>query len=87
MVDSLGDSKDFILFKLLSYATTTIKEKDVIFDSWWSFYIVNTRPFYTTILLRLKKMDIMEYILTLNAKNFIKKNIVKIEMKKEINIL
>ncbi len=73
MVDSLGDSKDFILFKLLSYATTTIKEKDVIFDSDGLFYIVNTRPFYTTVLVEIKKDGYHGVYFTLNAKNFIKK--------------
>ncbi len=74
MIDSLGDSKDFILFKLLSYATTTIKEKEVIFDSDGLFYIVNTKPFYKTVLVNIKRDINNRVYFTLNAKNFIKKN-------------
>jgi len=44
MVDSLGDSKDFILFKLLSYGQIPSKRK-MLFSILMGFYIVNTDLF------------------------------------------
>jgi len=69
------ESKEFILFKLLVYAKTTIKEKEIIFDSDGLFYIVKaSKRVYETVLVNIKKGREDEIYFSLNAKNFIKKS-------------
>ena len=75
MISRLGESKEFILFKLLVYAKTTIKEKETIFDSDGLFYIVKaSKRVYETVLVNIKKGREDEIYFSLNAKNFIKKS-------------
>jgi hypothetical protein len=75
MISRLGESKEFIIFKLLVYAKTTIKEKETIFDSDGLFYIVKaSKRVYETVLVNIKKGREDEIYFSLNAKNFIKKS-------------
>jgi len=74
MIYNLGESKEFILFKLLVYATSIIKDKEVIFDADGLFYIVKpSKRIYETVLVNIKKGRDNSIYFTLNAKNFVKK--------------
>jgi len=74
-IENLGENQEFIIFKLLVYATSTIKDKEVIFDSDGIFYLVKpSKRVYETVLVNIKRGEKDKIIFTLNAKNFIKKD-------------
>ena len=73
-IKNLGEYQEFIVFKLLVYATSTIKDKEVIFDSDGIFYIVKpSKRVYETVLINIQRANEGEIFFKLNAKNFIKK--------------
>jgi len=75
-IEDLGVKQEFIIFKLLVYATNTIKDKEVIFDSDGIFYIVkSSKRVYETVLVNIQRDANGKILFKLNAKNFIKKSL------------
>lgn len=75
-IKNLGEYQEFIIFKLLVYATSSIKDENVVFDADGIFYIVKpSKRVYQTVLVNIKKDNMGEIFFQLNAKNFIKKTI------------
>jgi len=73
-IENLGEYQEFIIFKLLVYARSSIVDEKVIFDSDGVFYIIKpSKRVYETVLINIQRDNKGKILFKLNAKNFIKK--------------
>jgi len=73
-IDNLGEYQEFIIFKLLVYARSSIVDEKVIFDSDGVFYIIKpSKRVYETVLINIQRDNKGKILFKLNAKNFVKK--------------
>lgn len=73
-IENLGEYQEFIIFKLLVYARSSIVDEKVIFDSDGVFYIIKpSKRVYETVLINIQRDNKGKILFKLNAKNFVKK--------------